>query len=123
MYRTLRNANFARNVILTTGKAFAFEELAKVICYQNERFSVLYNKYFYGFEKEGKSSFFLDNAVTGTYFNYRYPFSEEMVGQCLTKAINLPLSDNLLTRDVRLKTPKQLEKEEQDKENEQARIN
>lgn len=118
MYRTLTNANFERNVILTTGKVFALDELAKVICYQNERFSVLYNKYFYGFEKEGKSAYYLDNAVSGTYFNYRYPFSEELIGKCLVKAINLPLSDGLLNRDVRLKTPKQIEKEEQDKENE-----
>lgn len=123
MYRTLRNANFERNVIMTEGKAFAFEELSKVLCYQNERFSVLYNKYFYGFEKEGKSSYYLDNAVTGAYFNFRYPFNEEMVGKCLTKAINLPLSDNLLNREVRIKTPKQQEKEDQDKENLQAKIN
>ena len=40
------------------------------------------------------------------------------ISQVLGKAINLPLSDNILNKDVRLKTPKQIEKEEADKENE-----
>lgn len=39
MLRTLQNANFSRNVIMTSGKSFEFDELAKVICYQNEKFS------------------------------------------------------------------------------------
>jgi len=61
MTKTLKNANFSRNVILTNGKTFEIDDLAKVLCYQNEKFSILYNKYFYGFEKEGKSSYFLAN--------------------------------------------------------------
>lgn len=55
MQKTLTNANFARNVIPTPGRSFPIDDLAKVICYQNDKFSILYNKYFYGFEKEGKS--------------------------------------------------------------------
>ena len=33
MFRTLQNANFSRNIIMTTGKSFEFDDLAKVICY------------------------------------------------------------------------------------------
>lgn len=106
MHRTLKNANFPRNIIITPGKTFALDELAKVICYQNERFSVLYNKYFYGFEKEGKSNYYLDNAVNGVYFNFRYPFNEQLVNKCLTKALNMPLSEGQLDREVREKTAK-----------------
>ena len=61
MYKTLQNANFDRNVILVPGKAFNLDDRAKVLCYQNDKFSILYNKYFYGFEKEGKSAYYLDN--------------------------------------------------------------
>jgi hypothetical protein len=63
MYRTLKNANFERNVILLPGKTFNLDDLAKVLCYQNEKFSKLYNMYFYGFEKEGKSSYYIDSHV------------------------------------------------------------
>ena len=35
MTRTLMNANFGRNVILTAGKTFNIDDLAKVLCYQN----------------------------------------------------------------------------------------
>jgi hypothetical protein len=63
MYRTLQNANFARNVLITPGKTFGLDELSKILCYQNEKFSILYNKYFYGFEKEGKSAYYLANEV------------------------------------------------------------
>ena len=88
MAKTLMNANFRRNVILTAGKTFNIDDLAKVLCYQNEKFSILYNKYFYGFEKEGKSSFYLENASQGAYFNFRYPLNQEMVHSTLVKTLN-----------------------------------
>ena len=104
MTKTLMNANFSRNVILTAGKTFDIDDLAKVLCYQNEKFSILYNKYFYGFEKEGKSSYFLANQVKGTYFNFRYPLNEEMVPDILTKTINVPLHAQLIDKEIRTKT-------------------
>lgn len=85
------NANFARNVIMTQGRSFPLDDLAKVICYQNDKFSILYNKYFYGFEKEGKSSYYLDNQVQGAYFNFRYPFNEQLIHSHLSKALLLTL--------------------------------
>jgi len=101
MYKTLQNANFPRNVILTPGKTFSLGDLAKVLCYQNDKFSILYNKYFYGFEKEGKSSYFLANSVEGAYLNFRYPFNEELVGTVLPKVLNLPLTESRLDSHVR----------------------
>ena len=61
MNRTLKNANFGRNILEVPGKTFSIDSLAKILCYQHEKFSILYNKYFYGFEKEGKSAYFLEN--------------------------------------------------------------
>ena len=44
----------------TTGRSFKLEDLAKilVVSAQQEKLNILYNKYFYGFEKEGKSAYF-----------------------------------------------------------------
>ena len=50
---------------------------------QNEKFNMLYTKYFYGFEKEGKSQFYLDKAATGHHFNYRYKIKEELLTKTL----------------------------------------
>jgi hypothetical protein len=94
MLKTLQNANFERNIIVCPGKTFSIDELAKVLCYQNEKFSILFNKYFYGFEKEGKSAYYLDNAVDeGIYFNFRFPLNETILPLTLVKAINLPLTE------------------------------
>lgn len=101
MQRTLKSANFARNVIMTSGRAFDIDDLAKVVCYQNEKYSILYNKYFYGFEKEGKSAYYLDNAVQGAYFNFRYPLNDKLIGSHLIKALQLPLYEDSLDLEVR----------------------
>lgn len=118
MYRTLKSANFARNVILTPGRSFNIEDVAKVVCYQNEKYSILYNKYFYGFEKEGKSAYYLDNAVQGAYFNFRYPLNEALIGAQLVKALQLPLYKESIDREARPASVSQQHKDEEDKENE-----
>lgn len=105
MYKTLQNANFDRNVILVPGKTFNLDDLAKVLCYQNEKFSILYNKYFYGFEKEGKSAYYLDNAVTdGVYFNFRYPLNDTLFPLTLVKAVNLPLTPESIKKYLQMKS-------------------
>lgn len=101
MWHTLKNANFARNVIVTPGRAFPIDDLAKVICYQNDKMSILYNKYFYGFEKEARSSYYMDHAVQGAYFNFRYPLNEKLLHSHLAKALLLPLFPDSVDREVR----------------------
>jgi len=40
-------------------KTFNLEDLAKIlIVYNNEKLNTIYNKFFYGMEKEGKSAYF-----------------------------------------------------------------
>jgi hypothetical protein len=105
MLKTLQNANFERNIIVCSGKTFGIDELAKVLCYQNEKFSILYNKYFYGFEKEGGSKYYLDNQVKeGVYFNFRFPLNESLLPLTLAKIINLPLSEASISKFLRQKT-------------------
>ena len=109
MLKTLQNANFKRNVIVCPGKTFTLDELAKVLCYQNEKFSILYNKYFYGFEKEGKSAYFLDNAAEeGVYFNFRFPFNETLLPLTMERAINMPLGDDTLAKHLKQKSKAQI---------------
>jgi len=47
----------------TQGRSFKLEDLAKILVQMTtggvyEKLNILYNKYFYGFEKEGKSAYF-----------------------------------------------------------------
>jgi len=49
----------------------------------HEKMNILYNKYFYGFEKEGKSQYFQEKAVSGVYLPFRYPFREDLLDSTL----------------------------------------
>ena len=61
---------------------------------QNEKFNMLYTKYFYGFEKENASSNYREGkSIAGHYFNYRYPIIESALNSTLKKALNIPISD------------------------------
>lgn len=60
---------------------------------QNDKLNLLYTKFFYGFEKEGKSNYFFEKAVHGHYFNYRYPIKEGLLGETIMKVLNEPVVD------------------------------
>ena len=71
MQNVLDLANGSKGVLGTQGRVFALDELAKILMSQSEKLNLLYTKYFYGFEKEGKSAYYFEKAVAGHYFNYR----------------------------------------------------
>ena len=106
---------------MTSGKSFEFDDLAKVICYQNEKFSQLYNKFFYGFEKEGKSAYYQDNLVAGAYFNYRYLFNTDMVKEQLKHGLSLPLNEDTISKFIRIETENEIEKKAKDAADEEER--
>jgi hypothetical protein len=58
MQNYLTQANFDSNILLTPGKTFSLDDLAKILVNTNDKLNMIYNKYFYGFEKEGKSLYF-----------------------------------------------------------------
>ena len=58
MHNYLSNANFEQNLLITAGKTFSLEDLSKILVNNNDKLNMIYNKYFYGFEKEGKSIYF-----------------------------------------------------------------
>ena len=64
--------------------------------------NILYNKYFYGFEKEGKSAYFQEKTVSGLYLPYRYPIREDLLDSTLMQALNIPIRDaeSLKPRDI-----------------------
>ena len=76
--------------------------------------NILYNKYFYGFEKEGKSAYFQEKAVSGFYLPFKYPFREDLLDKTLLLGLNVPIHDveSLRPRDLEAER-----KEAEDKEN------
>jgi hypothetical protein len=69
MQNALENANFPENVLMAQGKTFSLQDLVTILnMNSNDKLNVLYNKFFYGFEKEGKSSYHLPNQVSGAFY-------------------------------------------------------
>jgi hypothetical protein len=51
------------------GRNFKLEDLVKILnVYNSDKLNVLYNKFCYGFEKEGKCGVFNEKATVGAYF-------------------------------------------------------
>ena len=81
---------------------------------------MLFTKHFYGFEKEGKSDYYLEGKVTAHYFSFKYPFKESLLKTTLQKAINMPINS------VKFLLPKpqvEIDLENEEKENIQAMLN
>jgi len=95
MQKVLRAANFEEGLLQTPSRySFDIELLSQILMRQNEKFNMMYTKYFYGFEKEGATvSYREGKAIQGHYLNYRYPILESALEQTLQRAINYPLSD------------------------------
>lgn len=105
MQKSLENANFEQNVLPTTGRTIKLEDLSKILIqssHNHEKMNIIYNKYFYGFEKEGKSAYFQEKAVTGHYLPFRYPFREDLLDKTIMNALNTPIWDAsvLIPKDV-----------------------
>jgi hypothetical protein len=120
MQRTLENACFEQNVLPTQGRSFKLDDLARILIVQNglhqEKLNILYNKYFYGFEKEGKSAYFQEKLSSGLYLPYRYPFREDLLATCLMPALNVPL------RDLEGLKPRDAEEERRELEDKENRV-
>jgi hypothetical protein len=95
MQKILRAANFEEGVLPVHSRySFELELLSQILMRQNEKFNMLYTKYFYGFEKEGATAAYRDGKSThGHYLNYRYPILESAINSTLRKALNHPITD------------------------------
>lgn len=103
MQRILRAANFEEGLLpVHTRHSFDIELLSQILMRQNEKFNLMYTKYFYGFEKEGASQAYRDGkGVKGHYVQYRYPILAAALPDTLERALNFPIEDAavLLPRD------------------------
>jgi hypothetical protein len=94
MTESLSNANFASNILPCTGKSFPLSDLVSILMVNShDKFNVIYNKFFYGFEKENKSAYYFDKAVTGLFIPFKYPIREDYIPLTLMKELNIPIID------------------------------
>jgi hypothetical protein len=81
---------------------------------------MLYTKHYYGFEKEGSCSAYRDaQAITGHYFNYKYPINQSLMDETVRKMLNRPVWS---VKDLIPKNEWELKAEELQKEREEAKI-
>lgn len=93
MRKQLCEVNDSENILNVTGRSFEYKELAEILQKKSSKYSLLYGKYFYGFEKEGRSSYYLSNAVQGIYFNFKVPLKLDVLNKRLHKLFNSPIED------------------------------
>jgi flagellar biosynthesis GTPase FlhF len=93
MRKQICEVNDSENILNTKGRTFEYKELADILKRKNNKYSLLYGKYFYGFEKEGRSSYYLENAVQGAYFNFKIPLKVDVLNKRLHKVFNNPIED------------------------------
>lgn len=59
MQRICKNCNFEDGILPVHGRhSFELESLSQILMRQNDKFNMLYTKYFYGFEREGTTGFY-----------------------------------------------------------------
>ncbi|CDW75335.1 UNKNOWN [Stylonychia lemnae] len=117
MQRSLENANFETNVLPTQGRSFKLDDLGKILLNNHDKLNILYNKYFYGFEKEGKSAYFQEKNVVGGYFQYRYPFKEDLLSKTIMMALNIPINNPNQILQLLPQNEEERQKETENKEN------
>ena len=85
MQRVLRAANFEEGLLQVQGRySFDIELLSQILMRQNEKFNMMFTKYFYGFEKEGATAAYREGkSITGHYVSYRYPVLESAIESTL----------------------------------------
>lgn len=119
MVKQLKNANFPQNVLISTGKSIQLNELSSILVSKNDKFDMIYTKYFYGFEKEGSSASWSEKKVSGHIFNHTYPIDEKMFNEKIMLALNHPINcaNYLLPKSTR-----QLEEEAKAKKDEEEAL-
>lgn len=93
MRKQLCEVNDDQNILNIRGRTFEWSELSEILQKKFPKYALLYGKYFYGFEKEGKSSYYLENAVVGGYYHYRTPLREDLLDKNIIKIFDNPIED------------------------------
>ena len=93
MRKQLCEVNDDENILNVRGRTFEWKDLEQILSKKYTKYSLLYGKYFYGFEKEGKSSYYLESAATGGYYLYKIPLREDLVDRNIHKLFGNPIED------------------------------
>ena len=80
VHQILKQVNDESRIIITKGKSLPWSDLNKVLSHKHDKFTLLYGKHFYGFEKEGKSNFYNEKAVEGYFLDeFKFPIVEALL--------------------------------------------
>lgn len=91
MRKQLCEVNDDANILNVKGRTFEWKELETILQKKHSKYSLLYGKYFYGFEKEGRSAYYLENSVTGAYYNFKIPLRVDLLNKTFHKVFNTPI--------------------------------
>lgn len=128
MKSIIAEANDESNILPVSGRTFKFDDLKKILNSTNDKFNMMYNKFYYGFEKEGKASVYSEKSVQGYYFKFQIPLREDLLVknlfQIFCKGIKdpksiIPKSETIC--DFKVEMPGQ--EEEENKENQRPEDN
>lgn len=73
MRKQICEVNDHANILNVKGRTFEWSELQDILKTKDNKYALLYGKYFYGFEKEGRSTYYNECAVSGEYFKFKIP--------------------------------------------------
>lgn len=93
MRRQICEVNDSENILNVKGRTFDWKDLETILNRKHNKYSLLYGKYFYGFEKEGRSSYYLENSSSGHYFHFKTPLKIDILGKRVHKIFNNPIDD------------------------------
>lgn len=91
MRKQLCEVNDDKCILNVRGRTFEWKDLAAMLQKKDTKYSLLYGKYFYGFEKEGKSAYYLENAASGAYFQLSIALREDLLLKGIHKVFNFPV--------------------------------
>ena len=69
--KILEELNSAKKLMILNGKSFKITNLESILKKKHDKYIGLYTKYFYGFEKEGKSHYWNEGLVQGAYVSMK----------------------------------------------------
>lgn len=76
----LGEVNEKFKIVSVKGKSLDFNEMTRVLGSKQDKYTLLYGKHFYGFEKEGRSSYFSEKQMgKGHYFTIDCPLKVDLI--------------------------------------------
>lgn len=118
IHKIISQVNDESKVILTKGKNIEWSEIRDAIKKKQDKYTMMYGKHFYGFEKEGKSSYYSEKQIdNGIYVKLSFPLSHNLIKNDKGGILNVFLNAIWHPWDLFNKVQKLDESEDDGKEN------